>query len=264
MQRPWRGSMQNRKQNVYGRETPNWTTLGLDMRGRSTVMKDSFRSTRQIMEFAYNVYKKLDSDFDEDTEELFDLEAIDENFFLDEEKDVEYEWWDVEFTRVLGTFPEISGHQDAGEIFDALAKQLEQWVNGEAVTPGDITLLYNDINYMKWSVDELNKKLSAANIKINMLRGEKLKKDSRRILATTVHSFKGYDSEIVVIVAADRFVSKQKGVLANGLYTAMTRARSLLYVYYNQSVSARNKRLIINALEWAHMIQHRFLEDTPI
>ena len=38
-------------QNIYGRGTPKWSELGLDMRGRSTVMKESFRSTKPITEF---------------------------------------------------------------------------------------------------------------------------------------------------------------------------------------------------------------------
>ncbi|MBW2254654.1 MAG: AAA family ATPase [Deltaproteobacteria bacterium] len=39
-------------QNVYGRGTPTWSDLGLDMRGRSTIMKESYRSTRSNAELA--------------------------------------------------------------------------------------------------------------------------------------------------------------------------------------------------------------------
>ena len=46
-------------QNIYGRSTPKWSEFGLDMRGRSTVMKESFRSTKPITEFALNVLYRL-------------------------------------------------------------------------------------------------------------------------------------------------------------------------------------------------------------
>ncbi|QDV78928.1 AAA domain-containing protein [Botrimarina mediterranea] len=35
-------------QNIYGRGVPMWSRMGLDLRGRSTVLKESFRSTRPI------------------------------------------------------------------------------------------------------------------------------------------------------------------------------------------------------------------------
>ena len=41
-------------QNVHGRSTPKWSEMGLDMRGRSTVMKESFRATKPIAEFAHS------------------------------------------------------------------------------------------------------------------------------------------------------------------------------------------------------------------
>lgn len=48
-------------QNIYDRATPKWSEIGLDMRGRSTVMKESFRSTKPITEFALNVLYRLTS-----------------------------------------------------------------------------------------------------------------------------------------------------------------------------------------------------------
>ena len=46
-------------QNIYSRSMPKWSEMGLDMRGRSTVMKESFRATRPITEFAFNVLHRL-------------------------------------------------------------------------------------------------------------------------------------------------------------------------------------------------------------
>ena len=46
-------------QNIYRRATPNWKALGLDMRGRSDVMRESFRTTRPILELALNLCDRL-------------------------------------------------------------------------------------------------------------------------------------------------------------------------------------------------------------
>jgi superfamily I DNA and RNA helicase len=46
-------------QNVYNRGTPKWTDLGIDVRGRAVVMKESFRSTQPTTEFALNVVVQL-------------------------------------------------------------------------------------------------------------------------------------------------------------------------------------------------------------
>ena len=43
-------------QNIYDRGMPKWSDLGVDLRGRSTVMHESFRSTQPITEFALNVH----------------------------------------------------------------------------------------------------------------------------------------------------------------------------------------------------------------
>ena len=56
-------------------------------------------------------------------------------------------------------------------------------------------------------------------------------RSSNTLLVTTPNSFKGYDSEIVIVPAVDQFVAKEKGVLAHSLYVAMTRARSILSLF---------------------------------
>ena len=48
---------------------------------------------------------------------------------------------------------------------------------------------------------------------------------------TTSHSFKGYEAEVVLIPCADHYVTGDNQILANNLYVAMTRARSILAIY---------------------------------
>ncbi len=74
------------------------------------------------------------------------------------------------------------------------------------------------------------------------------------ILVETPHSFKGFDAEIVFVVAADSFVKKnnQTGkyeILANPLYVAMTRARSFLKISATKSIGTQSLQ-ICEALRW--------------
>ncbi|NCB40751.1 MAG: DUF2075 domain-containing protein, partial [Erysipelotrichia bacterium] len=58
-------------QNLYDRETPKWLELGISLTGRSTIMKESFRSTRPISEYALNcLYRFQPPDSDHDYKEL--------------------------------------------------------------------------------------------------------------------------------------------------------------------------------------------------
>ena len=60
-------------------------------------------------------------------------------------------------------------------------------------------------------------------------------------MLTTSNSYKGYESEVIIIPGVDQFVTGKGEILANNLYVAMTRARSLLAIYgtRNGSSSAR-------------------------
>src|SRR5262249_30659117 len=55
-------------------------------------------------------------------------------------------------------------------------------------------------------------------------------RDEKTVVISTLHSFKGYDAEIVVVAGAERFIG-EKQLLPNNLYVAMTRARSKLSIF---------------------------------
>src|ERR1019366_1697252 len=59
-------------------------------------------------------------------------------------------------------------------------------------------------------------------------RGERFTDDSTAVIATTPHSFKGYEKEFVILIGVDAFAEADR---ATTLYAAMTRARSLLALY---------------------------------
>ncbi|MCC6511619.1 MAG: AAA family ATPase, partial [Pirellulaceae bacterium] len=82
-------------QNIYGRPTPKWSDLGLDMRGRSSVMKESFRSTRPITELALNVLYRLQPPHSNP-----DHKELVARGLIEREPQSAIEWWRVRFNQV--------------------------------------------------------------------------------------------------------------------------------------------------------------------
>ena len=209
-------------QNIYGRATPKWKDIGLDMQGRSTIMKESFRSTKPVTELALNVLYQVQPPEDEDHKELVRLGLI------QAEQWGGTPWWNVHFNQVDGPLPTFQRCATVKEEVRKIADQLVLWIKKEGVRPGDICILYVG----KAIENELERtvapELRAVGATLAIQRGERFTSDSGAVIATTPHSFKGYDREIVVIAGVDAFAEPER---ARTLYVAMTRARSLLAVY---------------------------------
>ena len=235
-------------QNVYGRPTPKWSEIGLDMRGRSSVMQESFRSTKPITEFALNaLYRLQPSEKSGDHAELIDrglIERIDRGG---------EEWWDVRFNQTHGPVPLVKLYTDIDAEFDALADQLVSWIVKDGVPPTDICVLYNGQAVRTRLESQVDARLRAVNARLEVQVSQAFTRDANTVVASTAQSFKGYEAEIVVVAGADRFVAKDRGVLANNLYVAMTRARSVLAVFGLRGKSEDGSR-IMSILKECHAL----------
>ncbi len=213
-------------QNIYGRSTPKWSEFDLDMRGRSTVMKESFRSTRPITEFALNVlYRFQPPDTNPDHKELVDRGLVERS------KQKNTEWWNVRFNQIDGPKPEFHQYNDLEEEFKAVGKYCRKLIENQGVQPGDICLIYNGKNIPYWLKREVVPQLEGLGVEVSVQTSIPYQRSNNTLLATTSHSFKGFDSEIVIIPAVDQYKANEVGVLANALYVAMTRARSILTLF---------------------------------
>src|SRR5690606_25428420 len=125
-------------QNIYGRRTPTWSELGLDMRGRSTVMKESFRSTKPIAEFALNVLYRL-----QPPESNPDHKEMVARGLIERAERNGTDWWTVRFNQIDGPKPTFHQYTNLDEEFEAIAAYCRKLIEVEGVQPSDICLLYN-------------------------------------------------------------------------------------------------------------------------
>lgn len=234
-------------QNVYGRNTPKWSEIGLDMQGRSTVMKESFRSTVPITEFALNVlYRLQPPDTDEDHKELVRRGLIESSLRNGKE------WWNVRFNQVDGPSPTFKKYTSLDNQVGAIAEQVFRWVKDEGVRPRDICILSNDKGHGERIADETTELLNKIGAKAVLQTGQAFDPDDGTVIVSTSQSFKGYDAEVVVIGGVERFIGQRK-ILANNLYVAMTRARSILAVYaYDKKNASPEAVKILSAIERCH------------
>lgn len=225
-------------QNIYDRGMPVWSDLGLDMRGRSTVMKESFRSTQPITEFALNVlYRLQPPDTNADHKELVTrglIECTTRNGI---------NWWAVRFNQIDGPKPDFRQFVTLDQEFDAIGAYCCDLIQKEGVQPSDICLLFNGANIRYRLEKQVGPRLAELGVALSVQTNKPFERSSHLVLATTSHSFKGYDSEIVIIPAVDQYTSKEKGVLANNLYVAITRARSIVTMFAQKMKSQHAERL---------------------
>ncbi|MEO9934546.1 ATP-binding domain-containing protein [Rhodopirellula bahusiensis] len=73
--------------------------------------------------------------------------------------------------------------------------------------------------------------LAEIGVELSFQKNRSFERQPNTLVATTAHSFKGYESEVVVIPCVDNYVAPEGKILENSLYVAMTRARSLLAIY---------------------------------
>lgn len=212
-------------QNVYGTKTPRWSEFGLDMRGRSTIMRESFRSTRQITELAVNVLHRLTGATSrQDLQELISLDLLKQT-----ERNGE-DWLEVLFSQVAGPKPLFRSFDRRSDEMTAVARHLRHLIEVDGISPADICVIYNG-GARKILESQLAPMLANFGVELSVQTSRSFERRRNTLLATTAHSYKGYESEVVVIACVDLFVAPEGKLVANGLYVAMTRARSLLAMY---------------------------------
>jgi superfamily I DNA/RNA helicase len=229
------------EQNIYDRKTPNWSELGIDLRGRSVIMRESFRSTVPITEMAINVLDRLLPNANRhDRTEMLRLGLIEKT-----QRDGE-SWYRVRFNQIAGPIPTYHLFDSRKAEIDALFQHLKGLIVNELICASDICLIYNS----QWVAEQLTMnlapRLNEIGVELSVQTGRSFERRDNTLLVTTSHSFKGYESEVVIIPCVDQFVTAEQKILANNLYVAMTRARSLLSLYGIRAGSSASRQITQN------------------
>ena len=254
--RPWRqDAPQSRavhiffdnNQRLFSEGTPRWSELGLDLRGRSTVMKESWRTTRPIAELARNVlYGLVRFDRDPDHREYLRrglLEQIGRGARV---------WWRERFSPAQGPLPSLHLHGERSAEVKELARATRAFIAEQGVLPGDLRILANDPELRRDLHDALQRALSDLPVRVRVQTSQDFATAEDTLIITTAHSFKGHEAEVVFIAGADRFVARREGrqvTLPQALYVAMTRARSLLRISGLAAPEGAAAQRVIAALE---------------
>ncbi len=225
-------------QNIYGRKTPKWSEFGLDMRGRSTIMRESFRSTTPIAELAVNVLHRLTpADQRQDQNELIEIGLIEKTERNDDD------WLRVRFNQIHGPKPIFHSLANRSDEFDAIAGHLKHLILKEGISPSDICVIYNGKSVVQTLEAKLAPKMTQIGVELSVQTNRSFERQENTLVVTTSNSYKGYESEVVVIPCVDQFVSGDGQVLGNNLYVAMTRARSLLAIYSINGGSEASRKI---------------------
>lgn len=230
-------------QNIYGRKTPTWSEFGLDMRGRSTIMRESFRSTKPITELAVNVLNKLSEDnLRADQKELIDIGLVEKTKRNGEN------WLTVNYNQVHGPAPIFQGFHSRRDEIARIAKHIQYLTQEEGIQPKDICVIYNGKKLLADLERLLNPAMAKIGIEVSVQKNRSFERHANTLVVTTSHSYKGYESEVIIIPGVDQFATGANEILANNLYVAMTRARSLLAVYGTRDGSTSANK-ICNTIE---------------
>ena len=224
-------------QNVYDTKTPKWSDFGLDMRGRSTIMRESFRSTTPITELAVNVLSRLsNASKRQDQQELLQLGLLEKANRNGED------WLRVRFNQIDGPKPIYHSFDSRSQEMAAIANHLKHLIQSDGISPTDICILYNG-RAKRVLETQLAPKLAEMGVELSVQKNRSFERQPNTLVASTPHSYKGYESEVVVIPCVDSYVAPEGKLLDHCLYVAMTRARSLLAIYGIHGGSAASRRI---------------------
>lgn len=198
----------DRLQSIYNNKEHNWNDFGIDMRGRSKLLKTSYRAGKRSVELALKFlmsYPELEKEvkrfYKEEEDEQVDIRNIDRT---------------NEVIRVEGSYNQI-------------AKQLTYLLVNKKYEKEDILILYhnkNECRELKYAMPE-----ELREYMYEIRSGERCD----GIAMTTYHSAKGLESKVVILVNVDKFAcyigGKEQVITRKLLYVGMTRASEVLMLH---------------------------------
>ena len=216
-------------QNLYGRRRPNWHSLGLNVVGRSHVMSECFRNTKQIVEATFNVlYGTFAIEKSQVPTKAFgDIGTMEEKDLLHNEDGV----WRVRFAKRSGLKPKVTVADGRPKQWAEIVQRLRWLTEEQQVRPEDINILV----YYKNQVEKLVAAVEAARlpaiegVHVATTKKDELLRKRGWLSISTVASAKGYDAYCVLLANGNEFPTDVQGRAS--FYVACTRAIEYLEVF---------------------------------
>lgn len=197
----------DRLQSIYNNKDISWRSIGIDMRGRSKLLKTSYRSAKQHMSLALD-FLRMDEELKEEVDKFYQDDSEDNNLDALNSGSVEF---------ISGNYAII------GEKINELKKQgykNEDFLILAASKNICLDIKSKSSELIKYEM-EFVKDLDSGNIKDN-------------IILTTYHSSKGLEAKVVFLTTIDGIYSGNDigGKLRRKTaYVGITRASEKLYVH---------------------------------
>jgi len=234
-------------QNLYGRNRPNWASLGLNVRGgRAFVMTECFRNPQSIVETSFNVLygTALEAGRITPTKDFGDIATLQERELIA----FDGGRWRVKFAQRRGRPPLLTLAADPPRELKLIVARLIVLVRDERVRPQDILILTLS-NGRATAIAEAVERAQIEGISgIHLACGEKQKDTTLcqpgQVTVSTVHSAKGYDAYVVLLCSANEFKTDVTGRAT--FYVACTRAVEHLevFAYERSGLCAELSRLL--------------------
>ncbi len=232
-------------QNLFGKKRPNWSSIGLNVRGgRANVMSQSFRNTRPIVEAAFNVLYGTCANGEGviPTKEFGDIASLEERKLIAREEG----YWRVAFAVRDGHVPRLSMTSSPTAEAQEIVTRLRWLIEEQRVRPQDILVL----SMTKNRIEAIAAAVTSAQIKgieelhIAFREQDKLLGRRATLALSTTASAKGYDAYCVLLASGNEFNRNIIGRV--NFYVGCTRAIEYLEVFAH-----RNDGLII---EWERVL----------
>lgn len=187
------------------------SSVGIEAKGRTTILKINYRNTREILSFAYDFAKKYfnPEDADDDHIPLIEPQAA----------------------GLTGPVPAVRQFGSFDEEINFSIRCLQKW-HAQGVAWGDMAILYAS----GWQGSILAKRLKINEIPAIWLGSQENKKSyapgADKVTLLTIHSSKGLEFPLVIMLGVGHLHDDEENAQKNArlLYVGMTRAQERLLV----------------------------------
>ena len=220
-------------QNIYGNRPPIWRDLGVEIVGRTEFLDACHRNTPQTLDLAFNVLvgSRAEAGVRAETRQFADVANLRSRGLIDEG---EADLVQTKFSRRdPGPQPTVEIHPTRAAEFDAVCGHVRRLMRDEGVLPSDVLVLAKSLlDYPNLS-DRL-RDAAGPNASVRLVgKGHEKNKELPLVedgvlVASTVHSAKGYDAAVVILAGVDRFEANVDGRAL--FYVGATRAKHGLIV----------------------------------